>query len=138
MSHSGIPGTDVHCRYGVGTGLGVQHQGLTGNRRFGFLRLFGHNHAAAEGADTTVLADGTGIHVGAGVGCRMDNLGSGIQILPSAGKGYTGKFHPCALPLQDTHGIETAYMGTEGTGNPLNRAALFHRGTFGVEVVHVF
>jgi len=137
MSHCCIFGADIHCRYRIRTRLGIQHQWLTGYRGFRFLCLFCNDHAASERADSTILADGTGIHVGACVWCRMHNFCSGIQVLALSGKCYTGKFHLGTFSLQNAHRVQTAYVRAERTGNPFNGSTLFHRSSLGIQIVHI-
>ena len=68
---------------------------------------------------------------------RVDDLGTGVQVLPGTGKGDAGELHTGTLALQDAHGVQAAGVGAEGAGDPLDGAALFHLGALGVQVVHV-
>ena len=68
----------------------------------------------------------------------MNYLGSRIQVLAFSCKGDTRKLHPRTFSFQNRHGVQVRGVGAEGTGNPLDRAALCNRGPLGVQVVHVF
>ena len=68
----------------------------------------------------------------------MHDLGTGVQILPGTRKGDAGELHAGTLALQHAHRVQAARVGAEGTGYPLDRAAFFHAGALGVQVVHVF
>ena len=72
-----------------------------------------------------------------GVGRGVYDLGTGVQVLPGTRKGDAGKLHAGTLTLQNAHGVQAAGVGAEGAGDPLDGAALFDLGAFGVQVVHI-
>ena len=137
MSDIGILSTDIHGRNGVGTGLVIQHQRLTGYGGFALRRTVLHDHGASEGTDTAILGNGLGINIGSGLRCIVDHLGTGIQILSGTRKGDTGEFRSGSLTVQHTHGIQVGYMGSEGTGYPFDGTALFHQRPLGIQIVHI-
>ena len=67
----------------------------------------------------------------------VHDLGTGVQILPGAGKRDAGELHAGTLALQDAHRVQAARVGAERAGDPLDRAALFDPRTLGVQVVHI-
>ena len=137
MSDICVSSTHINSRNGIRTGNIIQHQALTGNRRFGLLSLICNNYTAAEGTDTAALGNRTGIDNAGGFRCIMHNLAACIKILAVTGKGYAGKFAMRAGAVQNTHRIEIGNVRTEGAGNPFNSTALFNQGTLGIKVIHI-
>ena len=99
MSDGGILRANIHGRDRIRSGFRIQHQRLTGYGRLRTGRILLHNYTAAEGADPSALADGSGIHIGAGILAGMDNLGAGVQILTGSGEGNACKFHTGIVAL---------------------------------------
>ena len=106
MSDICVSSTHINSRNGIRTGNIIQHQALTGNRRFGLLSLIGNNYTAAEGADTTALGNRARVNNTGSFRCIVHNLAACIQILAVTGKGYAGKFAMRAGAVQNTHRIK--------------------------------
>ena len=137
MPDIGILGTDIHRRDGIGTGLVIQHQGLTGYGGFTLCRTVLHYHGASERTDPAILGDRLRVDIRSGLRRIVNHFRTGIQILSGSGESNTGKFRSRSLTVQHAHWIEIGYVGSEGTGYPFYGTAFFHQRPLGVQIVHI-